>query len=195
METSPIDIFDLLLSPFYIIAVFIIASYYQRLNFNVRKKEHYRYFLPALMCKIVGGISLCLIYTYYYVDGGDVTNYYYTCCTYVNVFLSGDFSRFWNLISFNSIDTIKEINSINTYGLIYFNFTDNYAFFTVLLTTPFCILACKSFIATTILLASFSFIGLWKLYEVFVAHFSDLSKEFAIAIFFIPSVFFGDREY
>jgi hypothetical protein len=39
-------------------------------------------------------------------------------------------------------------------------------------------------------LAFVSFIGLWKLYEVFVDQFPALGKQFAIAIFFIPSVFF-----
>jgi hypothetical protein len=190
METFPLDIFDLLLAPFYLVLVFFIASNYQRVQYNVNKKAHYKYFLPALACKIIGGISLCLIYTFYYTEGGDVTNYFYTACTYANVLLDGDFPRFWELMSFNPMETLKEINSMTVYGYIYFNYTDNYAFFTVLLTLPFCLIGCKSFIVTTILLASFSFIGLWKLYEVFVAHFKNLSEEFAIAIFFIPSVFF-----
>jgi hypothetical protein len=45
-------------------------------------------------------------------------------------------------------------------------------------------------VASTILLAYASFLGLWKLYEVFIDQFPALAKEFAIAIFFIPSVFF-----
>src|SRR5688572_7231866 len=109
METSPIDIFDLLLSPFYIIVIFIIASYYKRLNYNGKKKKHYRYFLPALACKMIGGVSLCLIYTYYYVEGGDVTNYYYTSCTFVNVLLNGEFSKFFSLFSLSAMNEIREI--------------------------------------------------------------------------------------
>lgn len=190
METSPIDIFDLLLTPFYILIVFIIAGNYYRLNYNKRKKEHYRYFLPALACKIFGGICLCFIYTYYYTEGGDVTNYYFTSCTYINVLLNGDFERFFSLFSLTAIDTMRDINSMGSYGYIYFSLSDTYAFFTVLLTLPFCLLACKSFVATTVLLASASFIGLWKLYEVFIKHFPELQKGFAIAIFFVPSVFF-----
>ena len=190
MENSTIDIFDLLLSPFYILLVFLIASSYKRLNFETKKKDYYRYFLPALACKIFGGICLCLIYTYYYTYGGDVTNYYFTSCTYINVLLEGDFSRFFGLFDFTDVESLREINSIGNYGYLYFSLSDSYAFFTVLLTVPFCFIACKSFVVTTILLSSVSFIGLWKLYEVFVAHFKELSKGFAIAIFFVPSVFF-----
>jgi hypothetical protein len=190
METSPIDIFDLLLTPFYILLVFIIAANYKRINYNIQKKDHYKYFLPALAFKIFGGICLCLIYTYYYTDGGDVTNYFYTSCTFINVLLDGEFSKFFNLFSISSPDGVLAINSSDKYGSICFSTGDTYAMFTVMLTVPFCLLGFKSFIATTILLASFSFIGLWKLYEVFVDHFPDLKKEFAIAIFFVPSVFF-----
>ncbi len=189
MELTPLDIFDLLLSPFYIVIIFIIASNYQRINFNVKKKDHYRYFLPALACKMFGGICVCLIYTYYYTEGGDVTNYYYTSCTFSNVLLSGHFESFFNLFSL-SLEGIHDVSSSDVYGPICFNSNDTYAFFTVMLTVPFCLLGMKSFIATTLLLASFSFIGLWKLYEVFVAHFPDLKKQFAVAIFFVPSVFF-----
>jgi len=78
----------------------------------------------------------------------------------------------------------------NSYGYFLFAPTDYYALFTVSITIPFCLLAFKSFIATTILLSSFSFIGLWKLYEVFIDQFPTLKRQFAISIFFIPSVFF-----
>ena len=190
MQTFPIDIYDLLLSPFYLIVIFFIANRYRRNNYVIRKKTHYQYFLPALTCKIIGGISLCLIYTYYYTDGGDVTNYYYTSCTCVNVLLDGEFSKFMRLFTFDSASVLSDISSTGTHGPLFFNFSDTYAYFTVFLTIPFCLLACKSFIVTTILLSSFSFIGLWKLYEVFIDQFPDLKKQFAIAIFFVPSVFF-----
>ncbi|MBK7965271.1 MAG: hypothetical protein IPK10_08200 [Bacteroidetes bacterium] len=44
--------------------------------------------------------------------------------------------------------------------------------------------------ATTIIFASLSFFGIWKLYLVFVNEFPDLKKELAISFLFIPSVFF-----
>lgn len=189
MEADIVDIYDLLLSPFYILLVYFLASSYKNSKYKLADKKHYRYFLPALMCKIIGGISLCLIYTYYYTEGGDATNYYYTTCTHINVLLSGNFSLFYDLIS-SETGSVAEVNAIGDYGYIYFSHTDSYAFFTVLLTLPFCLLAFKSFVATTILLASVSFIGLWRLYEVFVDNFPAVQKGFAIAIFFVPSVAF-----
>ena len=189
MEPYGIDIYDLLLSPLYILLIYFYANHYKNLKYKQPGKEYYRYFLPALFCKIIGGISLCLIYTYYYTEGGDATNYYNTSCTLLNVFLDGNFRLFWGLFSADP-SAVAEVDAIGDYGYIFFNPHDNYAFFTVRLTLPFCFMAFRSFVPTTILLASASFIGIWKLYEVFVAHFPQLYKGFAVAIFFVPSVFF-----
>ncbi|MEO6305821.1 MAG: hypothetical protein ABIP51_21920, partial [Bacteroidia bacterium] len=142
------------------------------------------------MCKIVGGIGLCIVYTFYYTERGDVTNYYLSTTTFVNVLLEGHFAKFFEFLDYKNNNIWNLLSYSNIYGYFLFAPNDYYALFTVTLTIPFCLLGCKSFIATTMLLSSFSFIGLWKLYEVFIGQFPNLAKQFAIAIFFIPSVFF-----
>lgn len=189
MQEQWIDAYDFLLAPFYIGIIFFIAIYIKNKNYAIQRKKYYKYFIPALACKITGGISLCLIYTYYY-EGGDVTNYYFTSCTYVNVLLGGDYERFSELLKIYSNGALNTGYLNDNYGYIFFSPNDYYALFTVLLTIPMCLLGCKSFIATTILLSSVSFIGMWKLFEVFIDQFPALTRQFAIAIFFIPSVFF-----
>src|SRR5204863_2986975 len=67
---------------------------------------------------------------------------------------------------------------------------DPHAIAVVKLTWPLCLLAFKSFIGTTILLAWISYWAIWRLYQALIAEFPNLSKEFAIALLFIPSVFF-----
>ncbi|MBA2613913.1 MAG: hypothetical protein H0U95_18265 [Bacteroidetes bacterium] len=143
-----------------------------------------------MICKIIGGIGLCIVYTFYYTEGGDVTNYFLSTRTFVNVILEGNFNKFFELMDYKNNNVWEILSNNNTFGYFLFAPSDYYALFTVSITIPFCLLAGKSFIATTVLLSSFSFIGLWKLYEVFVDHFPNLSRQFAIAIFFIPSVFF-----
>lgn len=184
-----VDIFDYLLAPFYIGIILSIAIYVKNKNLRGKKKKYYQYFIPALTCKIVGGVSLCLIYTYYY-EGGDVTNYYFSTCTYVNVLLHGEFTKFFEAVNFYQHNFYDIFPYNSEHGNIFFSSNDHYALFTVVLTIPMCLLGCKSFFATTIILASISFIGLWKLFEVFIDQFPALTREFAIAIFFIPSVFF-----
>jgi len=187
VQKSWLDIFDLLLPPFYILIIFSYAQIV--VNRNIKTKKHYRYLLTALACKIMGGIGLCLVYTFYY-KGGDVTNYFLSTSTFVNVLLQGDFSKFFEMLDYRNNNVWDILGYNNTYGYFFFVPSDYYALFTVTLTIPFCLLGCKSFIVTTILLSSFAFIGLWKLYEVFVDVFPDLAWQLAIAIFYIPSVFF-----
>lgn len=189
MQPKYLDIFDLLLSPFYFILILYIAYYYKNTKFRIQGKTHYRYFLPALFCKIAGSICVCLIYTYYY-DGGDVINYYVSTKMFVNVLLEGDFGKFFDMLDYKHNNINYILSAGNIYGTLEFSPNDYYALFTVMLTIPICLLACKSFIVTSMLLSSLSFIGLWKLYEVFIDQFPQLTREFAWSIFFVPSVFF-----
>lgn len=48
----------------------------------------------------------------------------------------------------------------------------------------------QSYLVSTVLCASLSFLGVWKVYQVFVAEFPELRKEMAISFLFIPTVFF-----
>lgn len=188
MQDSVLDIFDVLLPPFYFIIIFLVAR--TIVARNIKEKPYYRYLLPGLLCKMIGGIGLCIVYTFYYKEGGDVTNYFLSTTTFVNVLLDGNFAKFSEMLDYKNNNVWEVLSSNDNYGYFHFAPSDYYALFTVSLTIPFCLFAGKSFIATTILLTSFSFIGLWKLYVVFVENFSELSKQFAIAIFFVPSVFF-----
>jgi len=183
-----INIFDFLLAPIYLGIVFALAVFVR--NRNIKRKPYYKYFVPAITCKLIGGLGVCFVYTYYYKSGGDATNYFLSAKTYVNVLQDFNFELFFKMLNFyeNSNNLIGF--DYNTYGPINFSVTDYYALLTVVLTVPFCLLGMQSFLATTILLAGASFVGLWKLYEVFVDQFPQLAKQFAIAIFFIPSVFF-----
>lgn len=159
-------------------------------NKHISKKPYYKYLVPGVFLKVMGGIGLCMIYTFYYTDGGDVTNYFLSSKTFVNVILEGHFAKLFEMLDYKVNNIYSILAFDNIYGYFLFNPNDYYALFTVCLTIPFCLLGSKSFIATTILLSSFSFIGLWKLYQVFIDQFPDLKRQFAISIFFIPSVFF-----
>ena len=188
MQGNWVDIYDLLLTPIYVGLIILYAIYVR--NKNISKKPYYKYYVPAVICKLIGAVGVCLVYTYYYTYGGDATNYFLAAKGYVNVLYELDFEMFWNMINFRT-------NNIYLAGYgkyqgveIYFSPNDYYALFTVVLTIPFCLLGAKSFLATACLLAVFSFRGLWLLYEVFVEEFPQYHKLFAYAIFFIPSVFF-----
>lgn len=167
-----------------------VAYHFKNKNKYLNKKSYYDYFIPALICKLIGGIGVCLIYSFYYTEGGDVSNYFLSANTFVSVLFSGKFELFFEMMNFYNNNITNLSNEYIEHGGLYFSGTDMYALFTVALTVPLCILGFGAFVPTTLILASISFIGLWKLYELFIFYFPHLKKQFAIAIFFMPSVFF-----
>lgn len=188
MKSDWIDIYDLLLAPLYFFAI-LFHAYYIR-NLNIRKFKYYKYFIPATVCKLIGAIGLCIVYTFYYKEGGDATNYFLSSQTFVKVLLELDFSILWKMFMFKSNNIFETGFTVYETNSIQFASTDYYALFTVALTVPFCLLGCQSFICTTMLVSYFCLSGLIRLYKVFIEEFPELEREFAISIFFIPSVFF-----
>jgi hypothetical protein len=188
--TDAITIFDYLLVPFYITFILFYANTLRMRKIYREGKLHYRYLMPALVCKMTGAIALPLVYTYYYTQGGDVVNYFVSARTYSNVLLEGHFDKFAQMLDYKSNNIHFLLSYDNIYGFFLFAPNDYYALFTVILTIPLCLLGCNSFLCTAVLLASLSLIGIWKLYEVFIDQFPGLSREFAITFFFVPSVFF-----
>ncbi len=181
------DYWDLVLPPFYILALIGIGVAYR--NAHQYKREYYKYFIPAFVAKLFAAIAFCLVYTFYY-EGGDTTGYYISARAYVNILFNNGFDSFMEVANFYS-HNIQNTGYFNeTNGYLYFPPHDYYALVVVLLTSPICLLAGKSFFATTILLSAFSFIGSWKLYELFIYYFPKKTKEFAYIILFIPSVIF-----
>src|SRR5690606_23425460 len=56
----------------------------------------------------------------------------------------------------------------------------------------FIFLGLKSFFPTTIVISTFSYLGIWKLFMLFTRLYSEYTKQIAIAVLFIPSfVFWG----
>ncbi len=181
------SIYDAILIPLYLLAIFIFAKQY--VKGKIKVNSHYKYFIPALAFKLIGCLALCAVYTFYY-SGGDVTNYFIAARTYLNAFLNLDFEMFWEMVNYKSNNISLCNYYYKGYGVIEFSSDDYYALFTTVISIPFVLLGAKSFFCASVLLATVSLLGLWKLYEVFVEEMPQLKKEMAYAAFFIPSVFF-----
>jgi hypothetical protein len=83
MYTYLLDIYDIILSPIYFLLIILLAYNYQK---KMEKKNPiYKFFSAGLFVKIIGGISVVLIYIYYYKDGGDTINYYRSSLALINM--------------------------------------------------------------------------------------------------------------
>jgi hypothetical protein len=147
----------------------------------------YKYYTKGLYVKIVGGISLCLIYALYY-GGGDTVNYYNDSVCMMKLIVYNP-SAFLHIMSEGlSMQSFYYFNDDTGYPIYWRD--DKATFYVVRLATPIVTLGASSFIVSTLIFALISYNGMWKLYNVFISEFPDLKKEMAYAILFIPSVFF-----
>ncbi|MCZ6694044.1 MAG: hypothetical protein O6939_09075 [Bacteroidetes bacterium] len=177
------DLKDLIVTPFLILVVYFFAYAIRNM---VSDNWTRRYFIPALSLKIVGAILLGVIYQFYY-SGGDTFGYF----TYGSKFI-------WDAILDSPINGLKLIFSYNgehqpetfIYSSKINNFHSSSAYFVTRVSAWFALLTFHTYSATAVLFAVFSFSGLWAMFRTFYNFYPRLHLHFAVAIFFIPSLFF-----
>lgn len=176
------EIKDLFVTPVLLILIYAIAGFIRPF---VTDKQNRRYFLPGLTVKIIGAISVGLIYQFYY-GGGDTFTYFNLGSKYIwEAFKDSPILAFKLIFAGKeyATDTFQYASKIYTYG-------DLSSYFVVRVAGVFDLLTFHTYSATAILFASFSFTGLWALYHVFYRMFPSQHLEFALAVLFVPSVFF-----
>lgn len=180
-----LSVYDLLLTPIYVLVIFMLAYYYQKSK-QLTHPE-YKYFTSGLMVKIAGAIALGVVYNFYY-ETGDTNSY----------FQSG--RAFSNLLGVNNENFIEGwLGNPGTKAYLFFNEEtgfpgymnrDAHTFFVVRLEIPIVMAGCKTYFPSAVLTATICYSGIWKLYKVFHSIFPHLAKQLAFAILFVPSVVF-----
>lgn len=179
-----LSIADLIITPLFVVLVYFFSRNIQKRKIDAQPE--YRYYIKGLSVKLFGGISLSLIYSLYY-GGGDVTQYYSDAVCLLRL-------QFKNPSAF----FIVMKDGLNPANYMYFDndtgfpayFRESTTFFVVRIVWVTVLFGLTSFLGATIVIAWLSFEGVWRLYKVFIYEFPMLSREMAIAILFIPSVFF-----
>ncbi len=154
----------------------------------IETHPEYKYFTKGLYVKLLGGIALCLIYAVYY-GGGDTVNYYNDALCMMRLLFHDPAGFFVIMRDGLTMQTFYIYFNQET-GLPIYARDDTATFYVVRITAPFVIVSAGSYIVATLLFAVVSYVGTWKLYKVFIMEFPELKKQMAIAILFIPSVFF-----
>ncbi|MBK7965272.1 MAG: hypothetical protein IPK10_08205 [Bacteroidetes bacterium] len=68
------SLLDLVFGPLYLILILATANVYA--NKKMLLFPEYKYFVKGLVAKLVGGMGLAFVYTFYY-PGGDTLQYFY----------------------------------------------------------------------------------------------------------------------
>jgi len=178
------SLLDVLFVPVYLFIILFTARFYKKKK--VLENPEYRYFLPGLIAKLVGGIGLALVYTIYY-PGGDTIQYYWDSLAFQKLMFV-DFKSFWYVLT-SKADIANYYYFNNETGFPAYC-RDPKSWFVVKISLFLVGLSMQSFLITTILCSTLSYIGIWKLYRVFAQEFPELQRQMAISFLFIPSVFF-----
>jgi len=182
-----LSVWDLLITPFYIILIFAVSSYIK--NKNIDKNPAYKYYSWGMLVKVIGAVSICLVYTLYY-SSGDSTGYYEQGRAIHNL-LYKDPRYFFEIIFQGPTQENYSYFDETTGYIDYHAYISDYsAMYISRLIAPLCLLSFNSFITVTILLAWICYSGVWKLYLLFCEQFPLIKKQLAISILFIPSVVF-----
>lgn len=145
-----------------------------------------RYFMPAVLAKMGGAMGFVLIYTFYYA-GGDTTTYHESASSIIGL-ASNDLFEFFEVWFGENTPTRltyfdMEVGKPKFWGA-------PHAFNVGRLAVPFQLLSFGSYPVTSLLIALFSFTGSWRLFKMFSKMYPALTKHFAVACLFVPSVLF-----
>ena len=179
-----ISVTDFLISPIVVVMILIFARVY---SFNRKEKyPEYKYFFPGLALKLLGAFGIWYVYTFYY-PGGDTKEYYASALNTIELLYNNP-AHFFS-VWLGGFD-LKKLTYFTDLGLSPGYYRDPNAFFVVRIIIPFVFISFKSYLVCAFLLATASFFGVWKLFRVYIYEYPQLAGKFAIALFYIPSVFF-----
>ncbi len=173
---------DLIVTP--IVFLLIMALAYLLRN-TVATPATKRFFFPALLLKMGGALGVGFIYQFYYGGGDTFTFYTHGASHIFDAFMQDIGVGFKLLTSHGEFDpeTYKYSAKIWTYR-------DASSFFVVRIATLFGLISFNCYSAVALWFAFISFWGLWLMYQSFAKIYPELNTKLAIAIFFIPTVFF-----
>jgi hypothetical protein len=173
---------DLLLTPLYLGLIYALAFAVQGQVTNVYTRK---YFIPALTVKLVGAITLGLIYQFYY-GGGDTFNYFLHSSLMYEAF--GDsFVVGWKLLTSDG-ELLPELAKY-TSRMFWWqpNSTELVIVRIAAVLGMFCL---NTYTVIGLFFACISFSGMWAMFMTFAKIRPQVYKQLAVAVFFIPSVFF-----
>jgi hypothetical protein len=177
-----VDLRDIIVTPLFITVIILVAYFIRpRVTDTITRK----YFFPALFVKIIGALAVGLIYQFYY-GGGDTFNYHTHGSRHVwEAFMDSPVKGMRLLINDGT-----NYNEVYRYASKIVFFSDPQSYTIVKIAAVFDLLTFSSYSSTAILFAVLSFVGMWMFFLTFYEQYPQLHRWFAIAAFFIPSVFF-----
>ncbi len=181
-----INPFDWILTLLYMLLVLFGAWLYK--HYRHRYNPIYKWFLPALAAKMIGGIVLVCIYGYYY-GGGDIFAYFDGTKALLNLTPSAPGATIGFLAGNNSALEYTAFN-FNTGLPQFYLYFDANTWAVSRFSYPFAAMGLGRILPATVLMNLVAFVGPWKLFRLLNERYPGMTSRIAIAILFIPSCLF-----
>lgn len=179
---------DIFYSLFLLMVIFLIGFFVQRRKID--KNPVYKYYLPGLVAKVFSAVIFLLIFTEYY-GYGDTVDYLRGSTALSNLLFERPgqyFSIFFGLDNYST--SWWFFDAYITKFPPFFMWKDPNTRFVMVISSIINTIGFRAFMPTTILVAAFSYLGVWKLFLFFTDFYPHLKKQMAIAVLFVPSVLF-----
>lgn len=176
------EVIDLIIAPIYLAVVYLLLLFFRNQFTTSFTKP---FFIPAFTSKVIGFIAFACIYQFYY-DGGDTFNYFNGSKLIADLFYNSPIkgikilfleSANYDSPLFEDIKAIGMFRSAEEWNVIKYG-----AFIAI-----FCF---KSYLGVCLFFALFAFMGMWKLYSLFVELYPALYRPLALMMLFAPSTIF-----
>ncbi len=178
--------FDLI---YFIVLFFLIISIAKSIQKkHISSKPYYKVYLRGLIIKTIGVIAFCGIYAFYY-QGGDTVNYYQGVSAMYKVFSETPLEYIELL--YRGADNYSSNIYINSgmFPPIYM-FKDPRTYTVIKISSLFSIPCFGGFFSTTLLLSTFMYSWVWKLYTFLAERYPENITAVNISILFLPSTIF-----
>lgn len=174
---------DFIVTPFVILVVCVLAYAIRPL---VTDSVNRKFFIPALIVRIIGSLMFGFVYQFYY-KGGDTFMYHkYGSRIIWKALLESPLTGIKLLLTSGG----ENISGAYDYTSKIFFYNDIQSYTVVRIAAAFDFMTYSTYSATSVLFAVVSFVGAWLLFLTFYKQYPEKSFSIALATLFVPSVFF-----
>jgi membrane protein implicated in regulation of membrane protease activity len=177
-----LSIWDLLITPFYLIILVVLAKRHRDKRYPKGHPLH-DYYLKGLYLKYAGAIFIALVYQYVYGNGGD-TFYFFDHARTINSALNESFSVWLNLMKHTPVDQDPRLYNYVSQMMWY---DDSSSYVIARIAAVLGLLNGTSYIPISLLMAHFTYSGVVAMYNTFLRVYPTLGKKLILAFLFIPT--------
>ena len=181
--TDFLGIKDLLITPFFLIFIYIFIYIFSRRI--IPDPLLRKYFIYGVSLKIFGALMLGIIYQFYYDGAGDTALYFALGEEIFNAFFTDPWQAFKLIVYPDSVDNVYHISF-----LIAQYYKDGSTFLIGRLSGIFSLFSFNTYAGNAILFALFTFYGIWKLFRMLFYLFPQIHRQLAFCFLFYPSIIF-----